>query len=103
MQINMDKYSGLLDIIQVMTGETKKGDIYQGRRFMTSLEKRGLDTEAASLEEKLKTAQSALMLTPAESVKLPTDQLKAPVLFIVFDSGPSKIPTESSTYIYILM
>ena len=37
-----------------------------------------MDSEAAAIDEKLKVAQAALMLTPGEQCKLPSEQVLVP-------------------------
>ena len=65
--------------IRILNGDVKKGEIYQTRRFLQSLEtKQGFNAEVLNLEQRLRGAQAALMLLPTESSRLPWDQLQVP-------------------------
>ena len=65
-----------LETLQILKGETKKADLYQAKRYVATLEKKALDSEAVTLEAKLRVANAALMLTPLEIHKIPLEQLK---------------------------
>eukprot|EP00435_Cladocopium_sp_Y103_P016628 s1246_g4.t1 len=74
------RYHKNLSILEILSGNTKKGELYQCRRHIQKLEKKGQDEECSKLEKMQKVGTAALMLTPAESCKLPKDQLEAPWL-----------------------
>lgn len=72
----VERHSLSLSCSQVLNQNTKKGDLYQVKRCMQSLERKGMDAEAASLESRMRTANAALMLVPQEMLKLPWDQVQ---------------------------
>ena len=74
---DIKKYLDMCDILKVIGAQTSRMDLYQCKRALASLEKKGLHEEASKLDTKLRVATSAHTLMPTEAAKLGLDQIQA--------------------------
>ena len=74
---NIQEKLDTCDIVNVLTGKSGRMDLYQCKRAVTSLEKKGFLEESAQLNAKLQIATSAQTLLPVEAAKLGLDQIQA--------------------------
>lgn len=64
-----------LTINNVMMGKLSKTDLYQSKRHKKVCDEKNLNTDAVSLEARLKVMNAASMLTLSEMPKVPVEQL----------------------------
>ena len=65
-------------IENVWAGACGRSDMYQARRLLAVLEKKGSGPESVELDVCIQHANAASMLLPNEMNKLPMDQVRAP-------------------------